>query len=244
MSRRLQGIVIGVIVGALFAGGVAYAVKIVPPNSSDRYYACVGSAGAVHEKTIRLNSPPTSCLYPSDKIRSWSAQGPSGVTGPVGATGPTGTPGSDAASATTARIALPAFGFGGCNSSTEWVSAVPGTVGCTDPAWASQYGLPLDAADYPSAALAHFTGVLTAQSSSPSLVCVRLYNVDAHVAVPNTTGCYSRAAGDGSYQSFDIGPFHLPDGGLQHYLVQSRLEYPDGDGWAGDLNAATLVIAW
>ena len=38
VSKRIQGIIIGVIVGAFLAGGVAYAVTVVPPNSSDRYY--------------------------------------------------------------------------------------------------------------------------------------------------------------------------------------------------------------
>ncbi len=101
------------------------------------------------------------------------------------------------------------------------------------------------AADYPATAQVHFTGVLTASASDhPSLACIRLYDVDGNVAVPNSTGCYARATDDNSYQSVDIGPFTLPDGGPHHYVIQSRVEYPPGDGFSGGLDQPAIVIAW
>ena len=50
MGKRLQGIVIGVIVGVVLTAGVAYAVTVVPPSSTDRYYACVNADGAVEHR--------------------------------------------------------------------------------------------------------------------------------------------------------------------------------------------------
>lgn len=87
MSKRLQGILIGVVVGVFIAGGVAYAVTVVPPNESDRYYACVGG-GVVRPATLRLNTPPSNCPKATDTIRSWNAQGPMGPQGPQGPAGP------------------------------------------------------------------------------------------------------------------------------------------------------------
>jgi hypothetical protein len=36
MGRRFQGLVVGVVVGALLAGGIAYAVTVIPADSTDR----------------------------------------------------------------------------------------------------------------------------------------------------------------------------------------------------------------
>jgi hypothetical protein len=92
MSRRLQGILIGVIVGVFSAGGVAYAVTVVPSAPTDRWYACVNPMGKVNAGTLRLNVEPTGCG--NDTVRSWSAQGPEGLPGPPGAAGPQGPQGA------------------------------------------------------------------------------------------------------------------------------------------------------
>ena len=83
VGKRLQGIIVGVIVGVLFAGGVAYAVTYLPPTSTDRYYACVNSNGTVEYTTLRLNHKPSpsACASRTDTIRSWNAQGPKGDPG-------------------------------------------------------------------------------------------------------------------------------------------------------------------
>ena len=70
--------------GALLAGGVAWAVTVVPPGSTDRYFACVGPLGRVRQNTIRFRAAPTSCPGPHDVVRSWNAQGPQGIQGPAG----------------------------------------------------------------------------------------------------------------------------------------------------------------
>jgi uncharacterized protein YjbI with pentapeptide repeats len=92
MSKRVQGLVAGVVAGALLAGGVAYAaVTVVAPKSSDRYYACVAGNGVIRPGTLRLNTVPTTCPGAKDTVRSWNAQGPRGL---AGATGPTGAGGA------------------------------------------------------------------------------------------------------------------------------------------------------
>lgn len=84
MSKRLQGIVIGGILGALIVGGVAFAyvVPTIDPSPTDRYYACVSSAGKVKPATMKLNVQPSGCSNATDTIRSWNAQGPQGPIGP------------------------------------------------------------------------------------------------------------------------------------------------------------------
>ena len=89
MTKRFRWILVGLIIG-LVSGGVAYAVVINPPNSSDRYYACVSPAGVVKSGTLRLNVAPSKCPAATDQVRSWTAVGP---TGPSGATGSPGTSG-------------------------------------------------------------------------------------------------------------------------------------------------------
>jgi len=105
MTKRFRWILLGLIVG-LVTGGVAYAVVVNPPNSGDRYYACVSSAGVVNPKTIKLNVEPTSCPIATDVVHSWNAIGPTGPTGNLGATGPTGAtgPGPDVVRTTTIRV--------------------------------------------------------------------------------------------------------------------------------------------
>lgn len=93
MTNRVQGLIVGVLVGAFFAGGVAYAVTVVPPNDTDRYYACVSTTGIVRYGTMRLNVQPTSCPKAGDTVRSWNAKGPQGPQGPAGPAGPPGSPG-------------------------------------------------------------------------------------------------------------------------------------------------------
>src|SRR4051812_38781644 len=80
MGKRLQGILIGVVIGVILAGGGAYSVTVAPAAPSDRFYACVNSNGTVESPTLRLNHAPstTACANTSDTIRSWSAQ--SGTT--------------------------------------------------------------------------------------------------------------------------------------------------------------------
>ena len=65
---------------ALVVGGVAYAVVVVPPNSNDRYYACVSTTGAVKAATIKLNVVPTKCPIASDTVHSWSVGNPPSTT--------------------------------------------------------------------------------------------------------------------------------------------------------------------
>lgn len=94
LGPRLKWVTVGVVVGLAF-GGVAYAgytVANVPPAPTDRYFACVSTAGLVRASTVKLNVVPPTCPAASDKIRSWNAvgnTGPSGATGATGATGPT-----------------------------------------------------------------------------------------------------------------------------------------------------------
>src|SRR2546421_381677 len=76
MGRRLQGTVIGVVVGLLVAGGVAYAAFTVPnvdPQPTDRYFACFSSVGKIKAATVQVNNAPTQCPAVSDVIRSWYA---------------------------------------------------------------------------------------------------------------------------------------------------------------------------
>ena len=85
MGKRLQGIAVGIAIGVLLMGGVAYAVTPTPPSPTDRYYACVSPRGAVEYRTVRLNRKPpvAACADPADTIRSWNAQGPKGDRGPA-----------------------------------------------------------------------------------------------------------------------------------------------------------------
>lgn len=83
MSKRFHWVLLGLVIG-LAMGGVAYAVVVNPPSSSDRYYACVSPAGVVRSGSIRRNVPPTKCVSATDTIQSWNAVG---TTGPTGATG-------------------------------------------------------------------------------------------------------------------------------------------------------------
>src|SRR4051794_27151189 len=91
MNRRIQGLIVGGLIGALVAGGVAYGVTVVPSASTDVYYACVHPSGYADASTIRLNRIPRNCVA-GETIRSWSAQGPQGVQGIPGVPG---MPGSD-----------------------------------------------------------------------------------------------------------------------------------------------------
>ena len=69
MRKRLQGLVIGVFVGALLAGGIAYAVTVVPPNSTDKYYACVSTGGVVRQIPMTFGQ------------RGWNGQPAGGLRG-------------------------------------------------------------------------------------------------------------------------------------------------------------------
>jgi hypothetical protein len=96
MGKRLQGIFVGVVVGVLLTGGVAYAVTqtnpvVNPPNPNDRYYACKSTAGVVKAATIKLNVVPKTCPTLGDEVVSWTGTGQDGATG---ATGPAGMPGA------------------------------------------------------------------------------------------------------------------------------------------------------
>jgi len=91
--KRARWVALGVVVGLAF-GGIAYAVVVNPPNAGDRYYACVGTGGAVKSDTIRRNVAPTKCPNRTDTVESWNAVGTTGPTGQTGGTGPTGAPGS------------------------------------------------------------------------------------------------------------------------------------------------------
>ncbi len=76
VHKRLQGLVVGVVVGAVASGGAAYAaynVQEVSPGVSDRYFACVRSSGSIRYATIKLNTRPSGCPASSDTIRSWDA---------------------------------------------------------------------------------------------------------------------------------------------------------------------------
>lgn len=90
---RIGTAVVASVITAGVVGGIAYAVTVVPPSPTDRYYACVSSAGLVKASTIKLNVQPTSCPATADTVRSWNAQGPQGVQGlpgPQGDAGPQG----------------------------------------------------------------------------------------------------------------------------------------------------------
>ena len=97
MGNRLQGVLVGLIVGAIVASGAAYAWTVFPPNSTDKYYACVSKEGVVQSGTLRLNVEPTKCARATDMIRSWNAQGPQGAQGIPGVQGETGTAGEPGA---------------------------------------------------------------------------------------------------------------------------------------------------
>jgi len=83
MTKRFGWILVGLVIG-LATGGIAYAVVVNPPSSTDRYYACVSNVGVVRAGTVRLNAPPIKCPNALDQIHSWNA---AGSTGPTGATG-------------------------------------------------------------------------------------------------------------------------------------------------------------
>jgi uncharacterized protein YjbI with pentapeptide repeats len=123
MGKRLQGLIAGVIAGVLIAGGVAYAVTVVPPNSSDRYYACVRTNGVIRPDTLRLNKVPTSCPGSTDTVRSWNAQGPRGLAGATGTpgangtTGATGATGPSGAAIDCAATPRPGINLSGCDLS-------------------------------------------------------------------------------------------------------------------------------
>ena len=78
-SRIVVGAVTACVAAAV-VGGVAWAVTIVPPVSTDRYYACVSPAGVVRAGTIRFNTPPTKCPNAADVVRTWTGIDP---TAPV-----------------------------------------------------------------------------------------------------------------------------------------------------------------
>jgi|GEM_PF-4849523 Hemolysin-coregulated protein (uncharacterized) len=90
MRKRLQGIIIGLIVGAFLAGGVAYAVTVIPSDPADRFFACVSTGGVVRAGTIKLNTQPASCANATDTVRSWNSQGANGAQGAPGLQGPPG----------------------------------------------------------------------------------------------------------------------------------------------------------
>lgn len=234
--RRIQGLIVGVIVGALLAGCYAYAVTSVPPNATDKYSACVSAAGVVRPDSVRLNSPATTCPQQTDTIRSWNAQGPAG---------PAGAAGSDALAATTARLPLHWEGFGSCANTTDWVTNAPVAVVCGQPSSSAAFGLPLKFSDYPSAASARFTGVMEMQSGGDSQGCVRIYDLDANAEVPGTTVCLDFPAHPAapSHQPFDTGPVVLP-AALHHYVVQSQVTYGPELGWGGRLFDTALVVDW
>ncbi len=80
MGKRLQGVVFGLIVGVIVAGGAAYAAFVVPnvdPQPTDRYYGCFSSVGKLKASTVQVNNAPTQCPAASDVIRSWYAGAPS-----------------------------------------------------------------------------------------------------------------------------------------------------------------------
>ena len=59
MGKRLQGVVFGLIVGVIVAGGAAYAAFVVPnvdPQPTDRYYGCFSSVGKLKASTVQVNN--------------------------------------------------------------------------------------------------------------------------------------------------------------------------------------------
>ncbi len=98
-SRLFVGVASAATAIALI-GGVAYAVTVVQPSSSDKYYACFSNTDYLKGK-IYLNMAPPTCPAVTDVVRSWDAvkgavgaTGPSGSNGVAGATGPSGATGS------------------------------------------------------------------------------------------------------------------------------------------------------
>jgi len=98
-SRLFVGVASAATALALI-GGVAYAVTVVQPSSSDKYYACFSNTDYLKGK-IYLNMAPPTCPAVTDVVRSWDAvkgavgaTGPSGSNGVAGATGPSGATGS------------------------------------------------------------------------------------------------------------------------------------------------------
>ena len=86
MLFRSRWVAIGAAIGVAF-GGIAYAVVVNPPSSSNRFYACVSPSGVVKSGTLRLNVAPTKCPTATDQVQSWNAVGQTGSTGATGATG-------------------------------------------------------------------------------------------------------------------------------------------------------------
>jgi len=123
-SRLFVGVASAATALALI-GGVAYAVTVVQPSSSDKYYACFSNTDYLKGK-IYLNMAPPSCPAVTDVIRTWDAvkgavgaTGPSGSNGVAGATGPSGATGSAGDSYRPINLCSsipgPSMNFSGCN---------------------------------------------------------------------------------------------------------------------------------
>jgi len=124
MTKRFRWILVGLVIGFV-TGGVAYAVVVNPPNSSDRYYACVSPAGVVRSGTVRLNAAPTKCPSATDQVRSWNAVGPTGPNGVAGDVGPTGATGARSGYLDYVGVYSLTFTHDGCTGWAVRVRVVP-----------------------------------------------------------------------------------------------------------------------
>jgi hypothetical protein len=100
---KIRTLLLGGIVGALLAGGVAVGVTASAAGASTTYYACLSAKGSLSKVGTKL---PT-CLLGS-KIISWNSQGPQGIQGVQGIQGPSGPAGGAQLSQSTWTGTLPA----------------------------------------------------------------------------------------------------------------------------------------
>ena len=132
-SRLFVGVASAATAIALI-GGVAYAVTVVQPSSSDKYYACFSNTDYLKGK-IYLNMAPPTCPAVTDVVRSWDAvkgavgaTGPSGSNGVAGPTGPAGATGSAGDSYRPINLCSsipgPSMNFSTCNlENYDWPNA-------------------------------------------------------------------------------------------------------------------------
>ena len=95
---RARWVALGVVVGALAAGGVAYAAI---PDSGGVFHACYKNVGG----QLRLVNSASDCGS-SETATQWNQTGPTGATGPSGPSGPQG-PGATWSTATLLRDNTP-----------------------------------------------------------------------------------------------------------------------------------------
>src|SRR5215831_13289598 len=94
LVRRTRWVALGILVGALVAGGAAYASI---PDSSGVIHGCYQK----NSGNLRVVDPSTDTCLPSEVGLNWSQTGPTGPTGPKGATGATGQTGQTGAAGAT-----------------------------------------------------------------------------------------------------------------------------------------------